>query len=229
MTSAALTRDLVRAHCGAVIRVLLVDDQSLFLDGLRMVLSVEEGIVVVGEAKDGASAISMVESARPHVVLMDLRMPGMDGIEAIKRISARFPRVGIIALTTFDDDVSIFRALRGGAVGYLVKDSARDVLVAAIRAASKGDSVLAPHVARRLVDELARLSTRPPDGQEHSLSERELDVVRLLARGSSNKEIANALGLVEGTVKNHVSRILEKLGVIDRTQAALAARDAGIV
>ncbi len=212
-----------------MIRVLLVDDQSLFVEGLRMVLSVEEGIVVVGEAKDGASALAMVESARPHVVLMDLRMPGMDGVEATKRISARFPRVNVLVLTTFDDDVSIFRALRAGAVGYLVKDSARDVLVGAIRAAHRGDSVLAPHVARRLVDEFAKLATRGPDSAAHPLSEREVDVLRLLARGASNKEIAIALGLVEGTVKNHVSRILEKLGVDDRTQAALAAREAGIV
>lgn len=194
-----------------------------------MVLSVEEGIVVVGEAKDGVSALAMVESARPHVVLMDLRMPGMDGVEATKRIAARFPRVNVLVLTTFDDDVSIFRALRSGAVGYLVKDSARDVLVGAIRAAYRGDSVLAPHVARRLVDEFAKLATRGPDSAAHPLSEREVDVLRLLARGASNKEIAIALGLVEGTVKNHVSRILEKLGVDDRTQAALAAREAGIV
>lgn len=194
-----------------------------------MVLSVEEGIVVVGEARDGDDALAMVEARAPHVVLMDLRMPGTDGVAATKRIAARFPRVRVIVLTTFDDDASIFRAIRAGAVGYLLKDAARDVLVGAIRAAHRGESVLAPHVARRVVDEFARLSARAPVSDLHPLSEREVDVLRLVARGASNKEIAIALGLVEGTVKNHVSRILEKLAVEDRTQAALAAREAGIV
>jgi len=208
---------------------MLADDQALFMEGLRLVLSVEAGIVVVGEAKDGKSAVALVESCRPNVVLMDLRMPELDGVEATKRIAARFPRVAVIVLTTFDDDVSIFRALRAGAVGYLVKDCAPEVLVGAIRAAHQGASVLAPHVARRLVDEFAKLSARAPTSSLHPLSEREVEVLRLLSRGASNKEIAVALGLVEGTVKNHVSRILEKLAVEDRTQAALAAREAGIV
>lgn len=156
-------------------------------------------------------------------------MPGMDGVSATRRLRARFPRSQVLVLTTFDDDASIFEAVRAGAVGYLLKDASTATLVEAIRAADRGDSVLQPSVARRLMHEFSRLSAlAPTPAQQSSLSERELEVLRLLARGASNKEIASALQLVEGTVKNHVTRILEKLEVADRTQAALKARETGL-
>ncbi|MGA9526140.1 MAG: response regulator transcription factor [Myxococcaceae bacterium] len=213
-----------------MIRVLLVDDQALFREGLRTLLSVEPGIVVVGEAKDGHEALILAESTHPSVVLMDLRMPGMDGVTATRRLRARFPRMRVLVLTTFDDDASIFEAVRAGAVGYLLKDVSAPALVTAVHAADRGDSVLQPSVARRLIEEFNRLaSIAPSPAQELAVTDREREVLKLLARGSSNKEIASALGLVEGTVKNHVTRILEKLEVADRTQAALKAREAGIV
>lgn len=212
-----------------MIRVLLVDDQALFREGLRTLLSVEPSVFVVGEARDGAEALELVEQTHPAVVLMDLRMPGMDGVSATRRIRARFPRSQVLVLTTFDDDASIFEAVRAGAVGYLLKDASTSTLVEAIQAAKRGDSVLQPSVARRLMHEFSRLSAlAPTPAQQSSLSERELEVLRLLARGASNKEIASALQLVEGTVKNHVTRILEKLEVADRTQAALKARETGL-
>jgi len=212
-----------------MIRVLLVDDQALFREGLRTLLSVEPSVLVVGEARDGAEALALVEQTHPGVVLMDLRMPGMDGVSATRRLRARFPRSQVLVLTTFDDDASIFEAVRAGAVGYLLKDASTATLVEAIRAADRGDSVLQPSVARRLMHEFSRLSAlAPTPAQQSSLSERELEVLRLLARGASNKEIASALQLVEGTVKNHVTRILEKLEVADRTQAALKARETGL-
>lgn len=209
-----------------MIRVLLVDDQALFREGLRTLLSIEPTVLVVGEAKDGAQALELVEQTHPSVVLMDLRMPGMDGVTATRRIRARFPRAQVLVLTTFDDDASIFEAVRAGAVGYLLKDASAETLLAAIRAADRGDSVLQPSVARRLMDEFSRLAPAPV--KQFALSEREEEVLRLLARGASNKEIATALAVVEGTVKNHVTRIFEKLEVADRTQAALKAREAGL-
>lgn len=209
-----------------MIRVLLVDDQALFREGLRTLLSIEPTVLVVGEAKDGAQALELVEQTHPSVVLMDLRMPGIDGVTATRRIRARFPRTQVLVLTTFDDDASIFEAVRAGAVGYLLKDASAETLLAAIRAADRGDSVLQPSVARRLMDEFSRLAPAP--AKQFALSEREEEVLRLLARGASNKEIATALAVVEGTVKNHVTRIFEKLEVADRTQAALKAREAGL-
>lgn len=212
-----------------MIRVLLVDDQALFREGLRTLLSVEPSVLVVGEAKDGQEALALVEQVHPSVVLMDLRMPGLDGVAATRRLRARFPRTQVLVLTTFDDDASIFEAVRAGAVGYLLKDASAETLVAAIHAADRGDSVLQPSVARRLMEEFSRLSTLAPSpAQRFDLSAREEEVLRLLARGASNKEIASALQVVEGTVKNHVTRILEKLEVADRTQAALKAREAGL-
>lgn len=209
-----------------MIRVLLVDDQALFREGLRTLLSVEPNVVVVGEAKDGGEALELVEQTHPSVVLMDLRMPNVDGVTATRRLRARFPRTQVLVLTTFDDDTSIFEAVRAGAVGYLLKDASAETLVSAIRAADRGDSVLQPSVARRLMEEFSRLAPSP--ARQFSLSEREEAVLRLLARGASNKEIASALDVVEGTVKNHVTRIFEKLEVADRTQAALKAREAGL-
>lgn len=216
------------------VQVLLVDDQRLFRDGLATLLSVRPEVVVVGEAANGLEALERVAALHPQVVLMDLRMPVLGGVEAIKRLRAADPNVRVVALTTFDDDDDVFEALRAGAVGYLLKDVSAEVLVEAVRAAARGESFLQPSVARKVVVEFARLAevslpTPLADSPVETLSERELQVLRLLAVGSSNKEIASALHLAEGTVKNHITNILGKLGVRDRTQAALQAKALGLL
>jgi DNA-binding NarL/FixJ family response regulator len=213
------------------IRVLLADDQLMFRDGLRTLLSIQPGIQVVGEAKDGREAIAKSASLRPDVVLMDLRMPGMNGVEATQELRARQPSVRVIVLTTFDDDEDIFAALRGGAIGYLLKDAPTNKLVEAIEHASRGESFLQPSVATKQVAQLSRSPAR--GAAEHAklvdlLTERERTVLQHLVRGLSNKEIGRALSITEGTVKNHMTSILEKLGVQDRTQAALKAQAAGL-
>lgn len=208
------------------VRVLLVDDQTLFREGLRALLSVVDGVLVVGEAADGEEAVRQCEAAQPDVVLMDLKMPRLDGVAATRRIKALLPSCGVVALTTFDDDESVFDALRAGAVGYLLKDAPVERLREAIVAASRGEAFLQPKVAAKVVAELSRLA--PRQASTAGLSGRELEVTRLLARGASNKQIAVALDLSEGTVKNHVTQVLAKLGVQDRTQAALRARELGI-
>lgn len=212
------------------IRLLLVDDQAMFREGLRTLLSVHADVEVVGEAGDGDVAVRQVASLKPDVVLMDLRMPILNGVEATRRIRTQHAGCQIIVLTTFDDDEDVFDALRAGAVGYLLKDAPQEKLLEAIRLASRGESFLQPSIATKLVAEFSRLScTRPVDRKlVHSLSDRELEVLQHLARGQSNKEIAMALYITEGTVKNHMTSILGKLGVPDRTQAALKARELGI-
>jgi DNA-binding NarL/FixJ family response regulator len=215
------------------VRVLLADDQALFREALAMLLGVHDDIEVVGEAGDGAQALARVADLRPDVVLMDLRMPVLDGIAATRRVRAEHPAVRVIALTTFDDDADVFAALRAGAVGYLLKDVSSARLAEAVLAAARGETVLQPSVAAKVV---ARIAALPADeGEPRSqplvvpLSERELEVVRLLADGHSNREIAAALYLAEGTVKNHVTNVLGKLGARDRTQAALKARSLGLL
>jgi DNA-binding NarL/FixJ family response regulator len=215
------------------VRVLLVDDQALFREALAMLLGVHAGIDVVGEAGDGAEALDRVAALEPDVVLMDLRMPVLDGVAATRRLRVDHPGVRVIALTTFDDDEDVFAALRAGAVGYLLKDVSSARLVEAVLAAARGESVLQPSVAAKVV---ARIAALPPTSPEPApqplvvpLSERELEVVRLLAQGHSNREIAAALYLAEGTVKNHVTNVLGKLGARDRTQAALRARALGLL
>jgi DNA-binding NarL/FixJ family response regulator len=214
------------------VRVLLVDDQALFREALATLLSVREEVDVVGEAADGAAAVECAARLRPDVVLMDLRMPGLDGIAATRRLRAGQPDVRVIALTTFDTDEEVFAALRAGAVGYLLKDVSSQRLVEAVLAAARGESVLQPSVAAKVVARVAALPDeavprpRPP---LVPLSERELAVVRLLAEGRSNKEIAADLYLAEGTVKNYVTALLGKLGARDRTQAALRARALGLL
>ncbi|MEV4622496.1 response regulator transcription factor [Asanoa sp. NPDC049573] len=215
------------------VRVLLVDDQALFREALAMLLGVRPDVEVVGEAGDGAQALDRVTDLRPDVVLMDLRMPVLDGIAATRRLRAAHPGVRVIALTTFDDDDDVFAALRAGAVGYLLKDVSSARLAEAVLAAARGESVLQPSVAAKVV---ARIAALPADeGQPRPqplvvpLSDRELEVVRLLAEGHSNREIAAALFLAEGTVKNHVTNVLGKLGARDRTQAALRARSLGLL
>ncbi|WP_155372954.1 response regulator [Catellatospora vulcania] len=210
------------------VRVLLADDQSLFREALAVLLGVHDDIVVVGEAGDGAQALDRAAELRPDVVLMDLRMPVLDGVAATRRMRVEHPGVRVIALTTFDDDEDVFAALRAGALGYLLKDASSAQLVAAIHAAARDEAVLQPSVAAKVVARFARLPdedrTDRPQPLVVPLSERELEVLRLLAEGRSNREIAAALFLAEGTVKNHVSGVLAKLDARDRTQAALRAR-----
>ena len=214
------------------IRVLLVDDQALFREGLHTLLSVQADLEVVGEAANGAEAVQHVMDLQPQVVLMDLRMPVLGGVEATRRVRAAAPQCRVIVLTTFDDDEEVFDALRAGAVGYLLKDAPSEKLVEAIRAAARGESFLQPSIAAKVVAEFSRLSragsvVRPV--LVEPLSGRECEVLRQLACGKSNKEIATALHLAEGTVKNHMTNILGKLGVLDRTQAALKAREMGLI
>jgi DNA-binding NarL/FixJ family response regulator len=210
------------------IRVLLADDQALFREALRTLLEVQAGIEVVGEAGDGDEAVRRSGEVRPDVVLMDLRMPVLDGIAATARLRAEQPEVRVLALTTFDDDEDVFAALRAGAVGYLLKDVTSARLVEALDAAMRGESVLQPSVAAKVV---ARVASMPQDAPppEHPLTDREVEVVRLLAAGRSNREIAGDLFLAEGTVKNLVTSVLSKLEVRDRTQAAIRARDLGLL
>jgi DNA-binding NarL/FixJ family response regulator len=210
------------------VRVLIADDQALFREALIALLELQPGIEAIGEAGDGEEAIRVSHELRPDVVLMDLRMPVLDGVGAIARLRDEQPDVRVLALTTFDDDEDVFAALRAGAVGYLLKDVASSRLVEAIVAASQGESVLQPSVAAKLV---ARVAQMPAERSQisHPLTEREVDVVRLLADGRSNREIAATLFLAEGSVKNLVTSVLSKLEVRDRTQAALRARDLGIL
>lgn len=217
------------------IRLLLVDDQSLFREALRTLLSLQPDFDIVAEAGDGEQAVALAAKHKPDVVLMDLRMPVMNGVEATRRIAAagRPPRV--IVLTTFDEDAEVFEALRAGAVGYLLKASNAEKLCGAIRAAAQGSSVLDAGIAAKLVAGVdragaaARESSRISAALPEPLSARELEVLRFLAGGCSNKEIGARLHISEGTVKNHMTNVLGKLGALDRTQAALRARELGLI
>ena len=215
------------------VRVLLVDDQALFREGLRTLLTAQPGVEVVGEAANGEEALRLAARLRPDVVLMDLRMPVLDGVAATRRLHETSPACRVIALTTFDDDEYVFEGLRAGAVGYLLKDTSSQRLLEAIRGAARGESFLQPSVAAKVVAEFARLSASaaraPGSALIEPLSERETEILRLLAQGASNREIAETLVIAEGTTKNHITSILGKLGVRDRTQAALKARELGLV
>jgi DNA-binding NarL/FixJ family response regulator len=215
------------------IRVLLVDDQELFREGLETLLSVHNDIQVVGQACNGREAVEVATQVRPDLILMDVRMPVLDGVRATRLLQETLPECRVIVLTTFDDDEYIFDALRAGAAGYLLKDVASARLVEAIRATARGESILEPSVAAKVIAEFTRVSSMVPTAQMEQLaeplSERELEILALIARGASNKEIAAQLFIAEGTVKNHVTHILGKLGVRDRTQAALKARELGLV
>lgn len=215
------------------IRVLLVDDQALFREGLHTLLSVQADLEVVGEAGNGEEAVTAVATLRPDVVLMDLRMPVLDGVAATRRIMENHPTTRVIVLTTFDNDEDVFDGLRAGAVGYLLKDVPSARLYEAIRATARGESFLQPSIAAKVVAEFARMGTRPSAPPQSALveplSDRELEILQHMAAGASNREIANALYITEGTVKNHVTNILGKLGVRDRTQAALKAKDMGLI
>ncbi len=214
------------------VRILLVDDQRLMREGLRILLELEPDLEIAGEAADGQAALEAYARLRPDVVLMDVRMPGMDGVEATWRLRERWPEARIIILTTFDDDEYVFEGLRAGAQGYLLKDVSGHDLAEAVRTVAAGGALIEPSVARKVVAEFARLApaARPPEeGLPEPLSEREKEILALLAQGLSNREIAARLSLAQGTVKNYVTNILQKLGARDRTQAALRARELGLL
>lgn len=216
------------------VRVLLVDDQRLMREGLRTLLDLEPDIEVVGEAGNGAEGLAAYLSLRPDVALMDVRMPIMDGVEATRRILAAEPAARVIILTTFDDDEYVLEGLRAGALGYLLKDVGVAELADAIRAVMAGGVLIEPSVARKVVAELARLRPAPapesrPSPLVEPLSERELEILRLVAAGLTNRDIARRLFLAEGTVKNYVTNILGKIGARDRTQAAVSAKELGLL
>ncbi len=214
-----------------MIRVVLVDDQAMVRHGLRLILEAEPSLRVVGEAADGIEAVQLVPRARPDVVLMDVRMPRMDGIEACARLrtdmGAAAPNV--LMLTTFDLEDYVYAALRAGASGFLLKDAPAEQLVAAIEVIARGDALLAPQVTRLLIEEIARRPALDAVPGLDQLTEREVEVLRLMARGMSNAEIAAALYLGEATIKTHVGRVLTKLHARDRVQAVVAAYESGLV
>jgi len=217
-----------------MIRVLLVDDQSLLRMGFRLILEAEPDIEVVGEAGDGASGVSMASALHPDVVLMDVRMPGMDGIKATASIIEADPASKVLILTTFDLDQYVFAGLKAGASGFMLKDAPPAELLAAIRTIADGEAVLAPTATRRLIDQFAPLLPDPGKQQDRDamlgkLTDRERTVFAELAAGRSNREIATELHLSEGTVKIHVGRILTKLGLSDRVQAVVLAYESGLI
>lgn len=217
-----------------MIRVLLVDDQSLLRMGFRMILEAEPDIEVIGEAGDGAAGLSMVAALQPDVVLMDVRMPGMDGIQATAAIAATEPNSKILILTTFDLDQYVFAGLKAGASGFLLKDAPPPELLAAIRTVASGDAVLAPTATRRLIDRFIPLLPDPGSRSRRDqlldeLTDRERSVFAELAAGRSNREIAQDLHVSEGTVKIHVGRILAKLDLRDRVQAVVLAYESGLI
>ena len=216
----------------APIRVVIADDQALMRSGLRVLLERAEGIAVVGEAADGAAAVRAVREHGPDVVLMDVRMPGLDGIEATRRIVADpSSRARVVVLTTYDLDEHLYAAVRAGASGFLLKTAAPTALVHAVRAVVAGDTLLAPEITRRLLEEFAR---RPPPGAARppvldELTDREVEVLRRIARGDTNAEIAAHLVVSEPTVKTHINRLFRKLGLRDRIQAVVLAYESGLV
>ena len=211
------------------IRVLVADDQSMVRAGFRMLLGGEEGIEVVAEAANGLEAIEKAARFDPTVVLMDIRMPELDGLEATRRIVAGQPGARVLILTTFDLDEYVYEALRAGASGFVLKDDPPEQLIAAIRTVAAGDALLSPAVTKRVIERFSRLpQPAPPNGLDE-LSDRERDVFRLIARGLSNAEIGHELFISETTVKTHVTHILAKLGLRDRVQAVVLAYRAGLV
>lgn len=213
---------------GESMKILLCDDQAVIRDGLEMLLTLEKDFQVVGSAQDGFEAIELAGKKTPDLVLMDLKMPGMNGIEATREIRKKYPAIKILVLTTYDDDEWVFDAIRAGASGYLLKDTPRQKIIEAIRGTMDGKSFIDPAVAGKLLNQVASNQTQPASVLTGKLTERELDVLRLLAKGITNSDIAAQLHLSEGTVRNHVSAILEKLGVSDRTQAAVIAIQHGL-
>ena len=213
-----------------MIRVLIADDQALMRGGFRMILDAQDDIEVVGEAIDGRDAVEQYRRTAPDVVVMDVRMPAMDGIEATRRLTAADPPARVLILTTFDLDEYVYEALRAGASGFLLKDRPPEELVAAVRVVAAGEALIAPSVTRRLIEEFARRPQRPaaPDGLD-DLTEREREVLVLMGRGRSNAEIATGLFVAETTVKTHVGHVLAKLRLRDRAQAVVLAYESGLV
>jgi DNA-binding NarL/FixJ family response regulator len=210
------------------IRVLLADDEELVRTGLRLILAAEPDIEVVAEASDGGQAVERVAEHRPDVVLLDIRMPVVDGLEAARQMLAAGSPSRIVVLTTFDLDDYVYDALQAGASGFLLKDAPAAQLIAAVRAAAAGDAVLAPSVTRRLLADFASRRPARPAAALEKLTDRESEVLQLMARGLSNGEIAHELYIGEGTVKTHVARVLAKLGVRDRVQAVVLAYQSGL-
>ncbi|TFV32596.1 response regulator transcription factor [Streptomyces sp. T1317-0309] len=216
----------------STVRVLISDDQMMVRQGFTVLLNARPGIEVVGQAVDGEEAVAMVAELAPDVVLMDIRMPGLGGIEATRRITADAPHPRVLVLTTFDLDEYVYDALRAGASGFLLKDASADQLAEAVRVVAAGDALLAPGITRRLIAEFSRLTDAPRAPLKQrvgDLTERETEVLALIAQGLSNAEIAGSLVVAEQTVKTHVGRILVKLGLRDRTQAAVFAYESGLV
>jgi DNA-binding NarL/FixJ family response regulator len=235
--AAACSAVRAREPGGAVsepVRVLVVDDQQLVREGIASLLGIQPGITVVGTAADGKAAVDAAVELAPHVALMDVRMPEMDGVEATAILHRRAPEIRVIMLTTFDDEEYVLRALRAGASGYLLKDLPAADLAQAVRLANAGVAQLDSSVTASLAAALARGGARPvapppAPRPDEVLTAREIDILRLVATGSTNREIAGRLFLSEGTVKNHISRILGRLGLRDRTQAAVYAHDHGLL
>jgi DNA-binding NarL/FixJ family response regulator len=215
------------------IQVLLADDQALFREGLDTLLSIHKDIQVIGQANNGQEAVDLALKLHPDVILMDMQMPVLNGIGATRRLKQSLPDCRVIVLTTFTDKETIFDALRAGAVGYLLKDVGSAQLADSIRRTARGESILDPSVAAKVVAEFSRVSSLVPatssDVLPERLSEREIELLRLIASGCNNKEIAEALFITEGTVKNHITHILGKLGARDRTQATLKAKELGLI
>jgi DNA-binding NarL/FixJ family response regulator len=215
-----------------VIRVLIADDQTLVRDGFRMILDAQEDIEVVGEAADGLEAVARSRELRPHVVLMDVRMPGCDGLEATRELLRGSPETHVLILTTFDLNEYVYEAMRAGASGFLLKDIPRSQLIEGVRTVASGDALLAPAITRRLIEQFVRrppASVRPSPPELEGLTAREREVLQLLAHGRSNAEIASALYVSEATVKTHVAHALTKLGLRDRVQAVVFAYESGLI
>jgi len=210
------------------VKIIICDDQAVVRDGLELLLELERDIEVVATACDGAEAVELAARHRPDLVLMDLKMPGTNGIEAARQIRARTPEIKVLVLTTYDDDEWVFDAVRAGACGYLLKDASREEIVKAVRGTVEGKSFVDPGVAGKLLGQVASKQVQPETLLTSRLTEREVDVLRLIARGFNNPDIAAELHLSEGTVRNHVSAILSKLEVSDRTQAAVIAIQHGL-
>ena len=215
------------------IRVLIVDDQALFREGLETLLSIHRDLQVVGQASNGQEAVELAARLRPHVVLMDIRMPVLNGINATRRLQQVLPGCRVIVLTTFDDREIVFEALRAGAVGYLLKDVGSEQLAESIRATARGESILEPSVAAKVVAEFSRTlplaAVTDLDVLREPLSEREIEVLRLVTSGFSNREIAERLFISAGTAKTHIHHLCGKLGVRNRTEAAMRGRELGLV
>jgi len=213
----------------ASLAIVIVDDQLLLRAGFRKLLDGEDGLEVVGDAADGQEAIDLVERLRPDVVLMDIRMPVLDGIEATRRIGERFPETAVLVLTTYDLDEYVFAALAAGASGFLLKDCPPDELTSAIRVVARGDALISPSITRRLIAEFAGRAARVGRRELPPISDREREVLVGVARGLSNSELATELFIGEATVKSHVSSLLSKLGCRDRVQLVVAAYETGLV